>query len=134
MQKLSLFQVLGLNNIYPKDNEILVQKIINKGGVVLSEYNFGTKPEKKNFPQRNRIISGLSDGVLVVEAKEKSGSLITVDFALEQGKEVYAIPGNITSLNSVGTNKIIKEGAKVVTNVNDICEDILIQCYLIITC
>ncbi len=119
-----LFLELGLNNIYPKENKILVQKIINKGGAVLSEYNFGTRPEKKNFPQRNRIISGLSDGVLVVEAKEKSGSLITIDFALEQGKEVYAIPGNITSLNSVGTNKIIKEGAKVVTNVNDIFEDL----------
>lgn len=123
-QKLLLFQVHGLNNIYPKENNILVRKIINKGGVILSEYNLWTKPEKKNFPQRNRIISGLSDGILVIEAREKSGSLITVDFALEQGKNVYAIPGNITSLNSVGTNQIIKEGAKVVTNVNDILEDI----------
>lgn len=83
-----------------------------------------TKPDKKNFPERNRIISGLSDGVIVIEAKERSGSLITVDFALEQGKDVYAVPGNITSLNSVGTNQIIKEGAKVVTNVSDILEDI----------
>lgn len=119
-----LFWVLGLNNIYPKENRALAEKIISKGGVILSEYNLHAKPEKKNFPERNRIISGLSDGVLVIEAKEKSGSLITVDFALEQGKDVYAIPGNITSINSIGVNQIIKEGAKVVTNVSDILEDI----------
>lgn len=124
MQKLLLFQVLGLNNIYPKENKILAEKIISKGGAILSEYNLYAKPVKRNFPERNRIISGLSDGVLVVEAKEKSGSLITVDFALEQGKDVYAIPGNITSLNSIGVNQIIKEGAKVVTNVKDILEDL----------
>lgn len=120
-----LFWVHGLNNIYPKENKTLYEKIISKGGTVLSEYPLWTKPEKGNFPERNRIISGISDGVLVIEAKEKSGSLITVDFALDQGKNVYSVPGNITSPNSVGTNQIIKEGAKIVTNVNDILEDIL---------
>ena len=76
-----------------------------------------------NFPQRNRIISGMSEGVIVVEAKEKSGTLITVDFALEQGKNVYVIPGNITSSNSYGTNELIKQGAKLVTRPNEIIED-----------
>lgn len=85
----------GLDNIYPFENQNLAENIIKKGGVIVSEYIIGTKPEKLNFPARNRIISGLSDGVLVVEATEKSGTYITVDFALEQGKNVYAIPGNI---------------------------------------
>ena len=84
------------------------------------EYTIGTKPSKYTFPARNRIISGISDGLLVVEAKEKSGTLITVDFALEQGKNVYAVPGNINCLNSVGTNELIKQGAKLVTRVEEI--------------
>ena len=79
----------------------------------------GSKPEKYHFPARNRIISGLSDGVLVVEAKKRSGTLITVEHALEQGKNVYAIPGNITSDNSYGTNELIKEGAIPVTRIED---------------
>lgn len=115
----------GLDIIYPYENKYLFTEIIEKGGLIISEYVPGTKPISKNFPQRNRIISGISNGVLVVEAKEKSGSLITAEFALEQGREVYAIPGNINSMNSVGTNELIKQGAKMVTSVSEILEDFL---------
>jgi len=113
----------GLDTVYPRENEALFNKIIETGGAIISEYVVGTKPEAKNFPARNRIISGLSDGIAVIEAREKSGTFITVDFALEQGKNVYAVPGNITSFNSEGTNELIKQGAKVLTNVKDILED-----------
>ena len=113
----------GLDTVYPKENEALFNKIIETGGAIVSEYIVGTKPEAKNFPTRNRIISGLSDGVAVIEAREKSGTFITVDFALEQGKNIYAVPGNITSFSSEGTNELIKQGAKVLTNVKDILED-----------
>ena len=113
----------GLDNIYPKENRELANKIIKRNGLVLSEYIIGTKPIKKNFPARNRIISGISDGILIIEAKMKSGTLITVDFGLEQGKNIYAIPGNITSENSVGTNELLKQGAKLVTDINDILEE-----------
>ncbi|MBR3162894.1 MAG: DNA-processing protein DprA [Clostridia bacterium] len=114
--------VLGnaIDFVYPKENEIIAQKIIEYGGAIISEYPIGSKIERKNFPARNRIISGLSQGVIVVEAKEKSGSLITADFALEQGRDVYAVPGSITSINSVGTNKLIKDGAIPVTSYKDI--------------
>lgn len=114
----------GLDIVYPRENTKLFGNIINYGGAVVSEYPLGTKPVPYNFPRRNRIISGLSNGVIVVEAREKSGTLITVDFALEQGKNVYAIPGNINSLNSYGTNELIKQGAKIVTNMQDILEDL----------
>jgi len=110
----------GLDRIYPKENEYLANKIIENGGAIISEYPLGTKPDKMNFPARNRIISGMSEGIIVVEAKEKSGTLITVDFALEQGRDVYVVPGNINSINSVGTNNLIKQGAKVVTSFLDI--------------
>ena len=106
--------------IYPKENEFLAKLIIQSGGVILSEYPLGTKPDKINFPARNRIISGMSDGVLVVEAKEQSGTLITVDFALEQGRDVFVVPGNINSINSVGTNRLIQQGAKLVTHYKDV--------------
>lgn len=82
----------GLDTIYPKENYYLAEKILRNNGVIISEYPIGTKPEKMNFPARNRIISGISDGVLVVEAKKKSGTIITVDFALEQGREVFLVP------------------------------------------
>lgn len=113
----------GLDIVYPEENTLLANEIVKRGGAIISEYVIGTKPEKMNFPARNRIISGLSSGVVVVEAKKKSGTMITVDFALEQGKEVFAIPGNITSKNSEGTNELIKQGAKLVNNVSDIFEE-----------
>ena len=110
----------GIDTIYPKENNWIVDKILYSKGAIISEYPIGTKPLKMNFPARNRIISGISKGIIVVEAKEKSGTMITVDFALEQGKEVYVVPGNINSINSVGTNKLIKQGANMVTTINDI--------------
>ena len=110
----------GLDTIYPKENIELAKKILDLGGAIISEYPLGMPPNRANFPARNRIVSGLSTGVLVIEAKEKSGTLITVDFALEQGRDVYVVPGNINSINSVGTNKLIKEGAILVNNYKDL--------------
>ena len=110
----------GLDIVYPKENYYLEKQIIKKEGAIISEYPLGTEPEKINFPARNRIISGISKGVIVVEAKRKSGTLITVDFALEQGRDVYVVPGNINSINSVGTNDLIKQGARLVTNYEEI--------------
>ena len=109
----------GLDIIYPPENIELYKQILLQGGAIISEYPLGSKPEKYHFPERNRIISGLSSGVLVIETKKKSGTMITVDFALEQGREVYAVPGNISSENSYGTNELIKEGATPVTSIND---------------
>lgn len=114
----------GLDEIYPKQNIELAKQIIQSEGCIISENPLGTKPEKLNFPKRNRIISGLSQGVLVVESGKKSGSLITVDFALEQGKEVFSVPGDIFSVTSLGTNNLIKKGAKLVTNYLDILSEI----------
>ena len=113
----------GIDCIYPKENIELANEIIKNGGAIVSEYIVGTQASKMNFPARNRIISGLSNGVVVIEAKKKSGTMITVDFALEQGKEVFAIPGSIFSPNSEGTNELIKQGAKLVLNINDILEE-----------
>ena len=110
----------GLDMIYPKENIELANEIIRNGGAIISEYPCGTKPDKMNFPARNRIISGMSQGIIVIEAKEKSGTLITVDFALEQGRDVFVVPGNINSINSVGTNDLIKQGAKMITSYEDI--------------
>lgn len=110
----------GFDNIYPKENERLFQEIIKKDGLVITEYPLGTKPLKQHFPARNRIISGLSDSILVVEAQKNSGTNITVDFALEQGKDVFVIPGNIYSKTSDGTNYLITEGAIPVLSYRDI--------------
>lgn len=111
------------NSIYPTCNQKLANKI-SKQGAVISEHPPETKPEKWFFAQRNRIISGLSLGVLVIEAPQKSGALITASQALEQNREVFAIPGSIYSPNSAGTNRLIQMGAKLVTKANDILEEL----------
>jgi len=113
----------GLDRPYPTENAELF-KSLSKSGCVLSEFPMGTPPNKENFPRRNRIISGLSRGVVVVEATKESGSLITANYALEQNKEVFAVPGNITSKVSQGTNELIKKGAKLVLDVHDILEEL----------
>jgi DNA processing protein len=115
----------GVDVLYPSENRNLARRIIEQGrGAILSEYPLGTEPEPMNFPPRNRIISGLSLGVLVVEADLKSGALITVTFALEQNRDVFAIPGPITSRMSEGTNGLLKQGAKCVTSAQDILEEL----------
>ena len=113
----------GVDVVYPPESKSLYQMIAERGSL-FSEYPPGTGPSAGNFPARNRIISGLANGTLVIEAGQKSGALITVDFALEQGREVYAIPGNINSPYSKGTNRLLKEGARVVTSVDDILDDL----------
>lgn len=112
----------GFKNIYPRDNIELFNNIINNGCAV-TEFMPDEMPYPVHFPMRNRIISGLSKYVLVVEAGDRSGSLITATLALEQGKDVFAVPGNIYSPNSIGTNKLIKDGAKVIINIDDILEE-----------
>jgi len=114
----------GIDIVYPKKNETLFNKILDCDGAVISEYPFGMQPMPSNFPDRNRIISGLSDGVLVIEAQEKSGTLITAGHAANQGREIFAVPGNIDSFFSIGTNLLIKDGAKIVTCIEDIIEEI----------
>jgi len=116
----------GLNIIYPPENKKLFLDI-QQHGAVISEFPLDTQPMPFNFPARNRIISGLSYGVVVVEAGEKSGSLITARLAMEQGRDVFAIPGMIDAPASRGTNSLIKQGAKLIDNIHDILEDILPQ-------
>ena len=106
--------------IYPYQNKKIFERILENGGTIISEFNLNTKPNKENFPLRNRIISGLSDKIIVVEATNRSGSLITARCGLEQGKDIFAVPGNITSKNSIGTNKLIEEGAYIFKNTNDV--------------
>lgn len=113
----------GVDIIYPAENRKLGQSIIEHGALV-SEYPLGTKPESGNFPRRNRIISGLSLGVLFVEGSIKSGARITTDYALEQGREVLAVPGSILRKTGAGPNYLIQNGAKLVTGVNDILEEL----------
>jgi len=110
----------GLDEVYPRSHHSLAQRILQQGGTLISEYPVGTEPRKENFIARNRIVSGLSEAILITEAAEKSGTLHTANFALDQGREVMAVPGNITSLLSAGTNNLIKTGATPVTKVGDI--------------
>ena len=116
----------GLDVIYPPENRKLFDRIAQRGAII-SEFPLGTPPDAVNFPRRNRIISGLSLGVIVVEASLKSGSLITARYAIEQGRDVYAIPGNINSSGSRGTNSLIKDGAKLVEDPEEVLVDILPQ-------
>ena len=112
----------GFNNIYPEENKKLADEI-SRSGAVISEFPIDEQPLRENFPRRNRVISGLSLGVLVAEAAKNSGALITADFALEQGREVFALPGRIDSASSYGANSLIQQGAKLVTNTDDILEE-----------
>ncbi len=112
----------GVDVVYPSSNRQLFEEISKKGCIV-SEFPFGFKPQKWTFPKRNRIIAGLSMGVVVVEAEKKSGSLITARLALEEGREVFAIPGEIFSKTSEGTNALIKSGAKCVTSFEDVLDE-----------
>ncbi len=116
----------GIDVIYPPENRNLFGRIIEHGAI-LSEFPMGSPPEAIHFPRRNRIISGLSLGVVAVQANAKSGSLITAQYALEQGREVFAIPGNVGAEGSRGTNRLIREGAKLVESSDDILEEILPQ-------
>ena len=119
------FAVLGCGAdvCYPKEEKFLFEALKKQGGII-SELPMGTPPFKSNFPARNRIISGLADAILVIEAKERSGSLITVDMALEQGKDVYALPGPVNSKLSYGCNSLIKQGAEIVLSTEDLLNDL----------
>ena len=117
----------GLNKIYPKENEILAESIIKNGGLIISEYGLYEERKSENFPKRNRIMSGLSDGIVVIEARNKSGTLITARYAKEQGKKVFSLPGNVDVINSNGTNELIKNGAILVTDVKDILDKFIMQ-------
>jgi len=114
----------GVDEVYPRDNRKLADQILSYGGALISEFPIGTSPTPQNFPIRNRIISGLSLGVLVVEAAEYSGTRITARCALEQGREVYAVPGNVTNKQSWGPNTLIKQGAKLVATWEDVWEEL----------
>jgi DNA processing protein len=115
----------GVDEVYPRDHKKLAEEILHQGGALVSQFPLGTPPIPENFPYRNRIISGLSLGVLLVEAAENSGSLITARLAMEQNREVFAVPGNVTSRNSFGTNYLIKgAGAKLVQQWQDVAAEL----------
>jgi len=122
----------GIDIVYPQENKDIYDILSEgKSGAVISEFPLGTKPEAENFPQRNRIVAGLADAVLVVEAARKSGSLITARLAVEQGKDVFVIPGPVTSPLSLGTTWLIRQGATPVSSVKDILEEMANENFLI---
>jgi DNA processing protein len=110
--------------IYPKENKRLAEQIVESGGAIVSEYPLGTFPAPQNFPVRNRILSGMSLGVLVIEAAEHSGTRITARLAMEQNRDIYAVPGNVTNKNAWGPNTLIKQGAKLTATWEDVWEDL----------
>jgi DNA processing protein len=117
----------GIDVVYPKENKGLAEEIILSGGAIVSEQPMGTFPAPQNFPLRNRIISGMSVGVLVVEAGEQSGTRVTARCALEQNRDVYAVPGNVTSRNAWGPNTLIKQGARLTATWEDVWEELPTQ-------
>ena len=117
----------GFNYIYPEENKELFYKIISNGGAVITEFKPNIMPNSKNFPIRNRIVSGLSCGVLVIEAAYRSGTSITAGLAKEQGKKVFCIPSNLDRTKGIGTNNLIKEGANLITCTNDILEELNLE-------
>jgi DNA processing protein len=117
----------GIDVIYPKENKSLAENILTGEGAIISEYRLGTFPAPQNFPKRNRILSGISVGVLVVEAGENSGTRVTARCALEQDRDVYAVPGNVTTKNAWGPNTLIKQGAKLVATWEDVWEGLTTQ-------
>src|ERR1700728_615353 len=117
----------GVDVIYPKENKSLAENILVAGGTLVSEYRLGTFPAPQNFPKRNRILSGISVGVLVVEAGENSGTRVTARCALEQDRDVYAVPGNVTTKNAWGPNTLIKQGAKLVATWEDVWQELPTQ-------
>ncbi len=116
----------GIDTIYPYENKKLAEQITEQGALV-SEFPMGTKPDAPHFPRRNRIIAGMSMGTLVIEAGEKSGALITADYALDQGREVFAMPGSVNNPKALGTNRLIQQGAKLTINVKDILDELHVQ-------
>lgn len=114
----------GIDVIYPKENKSLADQIVSGGGAIISEYPLGTFPAPQNFPRRNRILSGMSIGVLVIEAAENSGTRVTARCALEQSREVFAVPGNVTNKNAWGPNLLIKQGAKLTSCWEDVWEEL----------
>ena len=114
----------GIDVVYPKENKKLAERIVESGGTIVSEYRLGTFPAPQNFPVRNRILSGMSIGVLVIEAGEYSGTRITARCAMEQNRDVYAVPGNVTNKNAWGPNTLIKQGAKLTATWEDVWEDL----------
>ena len=114
----------GIDRVYPPEHRDLAHAIVDGHGAIVTDFPLGTEPSSANFPARNRLISGLSLGVLVIEAGERSGALITTRFALEQDREVFAVPGNINSPVSVGANRLIQQGAKLVMGIEDVLEEL----------